>query len=110
MLTEDVSGIEERDLVLEETASIIFVSDNQVNKARNRLANNIQLRIPLGHHKNTRYSTDIFKQNDKSYKIFLEVEDLGPCSMTNRTKMQGFQSIFGKYAYLPFPHPSWRFW
>ena len=107
MPTEETSGTEERDSALEETASIVFISDNQVNKARNRLTSRIH--PPFSYHRNTRNSTDIFKHNGKCYKIFLEVEDLGPSDVTNQTKMQGFQSIFGRYVHIPFPHPSRRF-
>jgi hypothetical protein len=114
MPTENASEIEERNSELENTAGIIFVADYQINRARNKLAHKIHPIISLEYHR-TINSTQIFKHNDKCYRIFLEVEDLGSCNMTNGAKVQGFQSIFGKYVYLPFPHPSIhlisrRFW
>jgi hypothetical protein len=106
MPTEKASEIEERDSELENTVGIIFVADYQTNKARNKLAHKIHPIIPLEYHRKTRNSTHIFKCNGKCYRISLEVEHLGSSSnMTNGAKMRGFQSIFGKYVYLPFPHP-----
>jgi len=106
MPTENASEIEERDSGLENTAGIIFIADYQTNRARKKLAHKIHPPILLAYHRKKRNSTHIFKHNGKCYRIFLAVEDLGSYNMTNQAKMQGFQSIFGQYVYVPFPHPS----
>ena len=106
MPTENTAELKERDSELENTVGAIFVSEYHRNRAEKSVAHKFSTHIPLAHQRKKRNSTHTFKHNDKCYRIFLEVEDLGTFNMTDGAKMQGSRSIFGKYVHLPFPHPS----
>jgi hypothetical protein len=106
MPIENASEIKERDSELENSVGLIFVSEHHRNRAEKSVARKFSPHVPPAYHRKKRNSVHTFKHNGKCYRIFLEVEDLGSFNMTDGAKVQGIQPIFGKYLYLPFPHPS----
>ena len=64
---------EERDLELENIIGNLMIAQYQVDKLRSRLSERI---IGYGSASNKKASTNIFKHNDKWYKISMRVDEM----------------------------------
>ena len=71
--SEEGEGEEKRDLELENIVGNLLVAEYQVDRLRTRLNDLINGYRP--HIKNKKTSTDVFKHNNKWYKLSLRIDE-----------------------------------
>jgi hypothetical protein len=71
--SEEGEGEEKRDLELENIMGSLLVAEYQVDRLRTRLNDSINGYRP--HIKNNKTSTQVFKHNNKWYKLSLRIDE-----------------------------------